>query len=387
MEFPRTIFEEEHHAFRESVRRFFQKEVGPHAEKWREQGSIDPAVYRKAGEHGLLLLWAEERYGGAGIGDMRYEQIVNEENVRFGAPDFTINMHSRIIAPYIGKLGTEAQKQHYLPRAASGESILAIAMTEPGAGSDLAGMKTRAEDVGDHWLLNGSKTFISSGILSDVVIVAARTNPEQRHGISLFVVEAEIPGFARGRKLKKMGMHGQDTAELFFDNMRLPKDALLGEAGKGFQYLAQFLAGERLQIAIGSITAAQVALEITLDFVKQRHMFGKPLGAFQNTRFVLADLRAQVDVVQALVDRCVMLSNAGRLSAELASEAKLLATDLEGRVLDECVQLHGGSGYMEEYRICRMYTDARISRIFGGANEVMKEIIGRGLGLDDRKLK
>jgi alkylation response protein AidB-like acyl-CoA dehydrogenase len=382
--FPRTLFEPEHEQFRDNARRFFQNEVGPHAVAWRECGMVDREVYRKAGEQGFLLMWAAEEFGGAGVADLRYEQILIEENVRHGDAGFALNLHSRIIAPYIDKLGSEAQKQTFLPPAARGDSILAIAMTEPGAGSDLAGMKARAEDKGDYWLLNGAKTYISNGLLADVLIVAARTVPDSRHGIGLFLVEGGAEGFTRGRKLKKMGLHSQDTAELFFENVRLPKDAVLGEPTKGFAYLMEFLAVERLIAAIGSIAAAQVGFDLTLAFVKERRMFGKPLGALQNTRFVMAGLRAEIDVVQTLVDRCVMLANDGALTPELASEAKLLASDLEGRMLDAGVQLHGGAGYMEEYRICRMYTDARVSRIFAGANEVMKEIIGRSLGLGER---
>lgn len=384
MNFPRTIFESEHEQFRDSVRRFFQKEVGPHSEAWREHGMVDREVYRKAGEQGYLLMWADEEYGGVGVPDLRYEQIVCEENLRYGDSGFLLSLHSSIIAPYIGKLGTHEQKKKYLPPAARGDSILAIAMTEPAAGSDLGGMKTRAEDKGDHWLLNGGKTYISNGIASDVVIVAARTSLENRYGVSLFIVEAGTPGFARGRKLKKMGLHSQDTAELFFEDVRLPKDALLGQRDAGFVSLMQILPVERLIAAIGSIAAAQVAFDITLDFVMQRKMFGQPLGTFQNTRYVLADLRTQIDVIQALVDRCVMLANTGQLTTALASEAKLLASELEGRMVDAGVQLHGGAGYMEEYRICRMYTDSRVNRILAGANEVMKEIISRSVGLDGR---
>jgi alkylation response protein AidB-like acyl-CoA dehydrogenase len=385
----RMIFEPEHEVFRESVGRFFRAEIAPHSQKWREQGYVDREAFRKVGTQGYLLLWAPEAYGGAGIVDYRYEQIVHEENIRHGDLGFYANLHSMIIAPYIARFGTAEQKLRFLPDAVRGEKILAVAMTESGAGSDLAGIKTHAQYVsgasGGHWLLNGTKTYISNGIQADVILVAARTG-SARSALGLFLIEAGMQGFERGRKLKKMGLHSQDTAELFFDNVRIPAANLLGHPQKGFHYLAEGLAVERLQVAIASVTAAQVAFDLSLEFVRGRRAFGKPIGAFQNTRFKMADLRTQIDVVQCFVDQCVMLANREELSAEVASEAKLAATELEGRVTDECLQLHGGAGYMEEYRICRMYQDARVTRIFAGTSEIMKEVIGRGLGLDERKL-
>ncbi|HJT41443.1 MAG TPA: acyl-CoA dehydrogenase family protein, partial [Sphingobium sp.] len=283
-------------------------------------------------------------------------------------------------------LGTDEQKDRWMPGIVSGEKILAVAMTEPSTGSDLAGIRTRAEDKGDHWLLNGAKTYISNGILSDLVVVAARTDPDAKHSLGLFVVERGMEGFERGRKLDKMGLKSQDTAELFFNDVKLPKANVLGDPTQGFGYLARFLAQERLVAAIGFMATAQTAFDITLDYVKERRAFGKPIGAFQNTRFKMATMRAQLDMAQTYVDQCVLLLNAGELKAEDASAAKLLTSELEARVMDECVQLHGGAGYMNEYRICRMYTDARISRIFAGTSEIMREIIGRSLGLDERKL-
>ena len=381
----RLIFDAEHDAFRDSVVRFFKAEVAPHAERWREQGHVDRDIYLKAGGQGYLLPWAEEAYGGLGIEDFRYEQIVFEENVRWGEPGFYINLHSGLVAPYLAKLGTAEQKGRWLPGCIKGESILAIAMTEPGAGSDLAGMRTRAEDRGDHWLLNGSKTYISNGQLADLIIVAARTG-EERHNLSLFVVEAGMVGFERGRRLHKMGLAAQDTSELFFNDVALPLENMLGEAGQGFRYLTRFLAGERLIAAVGSIAAAQVSFEITLAYVLERRAFGRPIGTFQNARFTLAGLRAEIDAIQTFVDQCVLLYNAGELTAEIAAEAKLLASETEGRMTDAGVQLHGGAGYMDEYLISRLYTEARVSRIFAGSSEVMKEIIGRGLGLDERKI-
>jgi alkylation response protein AidB-like acyl-CoA dehydrogenase len=384
---PRTLFEHEHDMFRDSYRRFVQKEIGPHTERWREQGYVDREAFRKSGEHGYLLMWADEKYGGAGIRDFRYEQVMIEENLRYGDIGFFNTLHSRLVAPYIGELGNDEQKQRFLPPCIKGECILAIAMTEPGAGSDLAGMKTRAEDRGDHWVLSGSKTYISNGQIADLVIVAARTVPDKTHGLGLFLVEADMPGFKRGRNLKKIGLKAQDTSELFFDNVKVPKANVLGDPTRGFYYLTQFLAEERLITASQCITNAQVAFDITYDYITNRRVFGRPLGALQNARFKMAEMRAQIDVLQTFIDHCVMQHNVGKLSAQMAAEGKLLASELEGRVVDECLQMHGGAGYMEEYRISRMFTDARVSRIYAGASEVMKEIIARGVGLDDRKMK
>jgi alkylation response protein AidB-like acyl-CoA dehydrogenase len=385
----RMIFDSDHEAFRESVARFFLAEIAPHSQKWREQGFVDREAFRKLGAQGYLLMWAGEEFGGAGMADYRYEQIVSEENIRHGDSGFYFNLHSMIVAPYIANFGSDEQKRRFLPAAVSGENILAIAMTEPGTGSDLAGIKTRAEWVSDtnggYWRLNGAKTYISNGLHADVIIVAARTS-DARGALGLFIVEAGMPGFRRGNKLPKMGLSSQDTAELYFDHVRVPAANLLGEAHRGFHYLAQSLGVERLQVAVTSVTAAQVAFDLTLAFVSERRVFGRPLGALQNTRYKMAEMRAQIDMTQAFIDQCVMLMNAEELTAELASEAKLVASEIEGRVLDECVQLHGGAGYMEEYRICRMYKDARVTRIFAGTSEIMKEIISRGLGLDDRKM-
>lgn len=382
----RTIFEPEHDQFRDTCRAFMKAEVQPHVDRWRDAGIVDREVFRKAGEAGLICTWADERWGGAGIDDFRFEQIIIEENMRFGDIGFYLQLHADLVAPYIDKLGTEEQKARWMPGIVSGETILAIAMTEPSTGSDLAGIRTKAEDRGDHWLLNGAKTYISNGILSDLVIVAARTDPHSRHGLGLFVVERGMTGFERGRNLKKMGMHSQDTAELFFTDVQVPKRNVLGEASEGFRYLSRFLAQERLVAAIGCIATAQTAFDLTLEYVKERRAFGKPIGAFQNTRFVMAALRAEIDAIQTMIDQCVLLLNARELSAEDAAACKLLATELEGKVMDGCVQLHGGAGYMDEYRISRMFTDARISRIYAGTSEIMKEIIGRSIGLDERKI-
>jgi alkylation response protein AidB-like acyl-CoA dehydrogenase len=383
----RLIFDAEHEEFRSSVRRFFQKEIAPHGARWRAQGFVDRWAFTKAGEQGYLLMWAPEEYGGSALADFRYEQIVYEENIRHGESGFYLQLHSGLVAPYIGKLGTVEQKAAWLPACASGQKILAIAMTEPGSGSDLAGLRSTAEDRGDHWLLNGSKTYISNGQLADLMIVAARSVPDQRYGIGLFVVEADMPGFRRGQRLHKMGLHAQDTSELFFDDVRVPKSHVLGDPTQGFGYLAQFLSGERLIAAIDAVALADTAFDLTLEFVQQRRVFGRPVGTFQHNRFVMGELRANIDAIQTFVDQMVLEYNQGRLTAELAAEAKLMATELAGRVVDACVQLHGGAGYMDEYRISRLYTDARVMRIFAGTSEIMKEIIGRSLGLDERKLK
>lgn len=383
----RKIFDDEHEMFRDSVRGFLQKEIQPHSDKWHEQGIVDREAFRKAGEMGLLLMWADEKYGGAGIPDFRYEQILMEENARYGDQGFFMFLHSRLVGPYIGELGTDEQKARWLPKCVSGEHVLAVAMTEPGAGSDVSGIRTKAEDKGDHYLLNGSKTYISNGILADLVIVVARTDPSNSRGLSLFVVERGMQGFERGRNLKKMGLKSQDTAELFFNNVKVPKENLLGELNRGFYQLMHFLAEERLLGAVGYVAAADAAFDITMEYIKDRKAFGQTIADFQNTRFKMADMRMNIDVAQAFVDQCVEEHNRGELTADTAAKAKLFASELEGRVLDECVQLHGGAGYMDEYPICRMYLNARVSRIYAGSSEVMREIIARSIGLDPRKKK
>ena len=383
----RNIFEEEHEMFRDAARSFFIKEVQPHVDRWTEQGIVDREAFLKAGEQGLLCMWADEKYGGAGVADFRYEQILLEENAKHGDVGFFMFLHSRLVGPYIGELGTDEQKARWLPKCVSGENILAIAMSEPGAGSDVSGIRTRAEDKGDHFLLNGSKTFISNGINADLVIVVARTNPDSSHGLSLFVVERGMQGFERGRNLKKMGLKSQDTAELFFDNVKVPKENLLGEIHRGFYQLMHFLAEERLLSAVGSLATAEAAFAVTMDYVNERQAFGRKIAEFQSTRFKMADMRTEMDVAHAFIDRCVMVHNEGELTADDAAKAKLFATELEDRVTDHCVQLHGGNGYMDEYAISRMYTNARVSRIYAGSSEIMREIIARSLGLDPRKKK
>ncbi len=383
----RNIFDEDHEMFRDSVRSFFINEIQPHADRWAEQEIVDRDAYLKAGEQGLLCMWADEKYGGAGVSDFRFEQIILEENSRYGDVGFFIFLHNRLVGPYIGELGTEEQKARWLPKCVSGENILAIAMTEPGAGSDISGIRTKAEDKGDHYLLNGSKTYISNGILADLVIVAARTDPNNSHALSLLVVERGMEGFERGRNLKKMGMHSQDTAELFFNNVKVPKENLLGEWNRGFYHLMHFLAEERLLSAVGSLANAEAAYAVTLEYASERKAFGRSIADFQANRFKFADMRTEMDVCQAFIDRCVMVHNEGKLTAEDAAKAKLFATELEDRVTDHCVQLHGGAGYMDEYPVSRMYTAARVSRIYAGSSEIMREIVARSIGLDPRQRK
>lgn len=381
----RNIFDEDHEMFRDASRAFLINEIKPHVDKWDEQEIVDREAFLKAGEQGLLCMWADEKYGGAGISDFRFEQILLEENAKHGDVGFFIFLHSRLVGPYIGVLGTDEQKERWLPKCVTGEYILAIAMTEAGAGSDVSGIRTKAEDKGDHYLLNGSKTFISNGILADLVIVAAKTDSNSSHGLSLFVVERGMQGFERGKNLKKMGMHSQDTAEMFFNNVKVPKENLLGEFNRGFYHLMHFLAEERLLSAVGALANAEAAFEVSLEYASDRQVFGRKVADFQVNRFKFADMRMEMDVAQAFIDRCVMENNDGKLTSDDAAKAKLFATELEDRVTDQCVQLHGGNGYMDEYPISRMYSAARVSRIYAGSSEIMREIIARSIGLDPRQ--
>ena len=375
----RKPLDSEMELFRDSARKFFQTEIRPHSERWRQAGIVDRESFKKAGDAGYLCMWADEQYGGLGIKDFRYEQILIEENVYHGDAGFFMTVHSRLIAPYLGTFGTQEQKQRFFPGVISGDIILAVAMTEPDAGSDIAATKTRAEDQGDHWLLNGSKTYISNGILADLVIVAAKTNPEVPHAMTLFLVERGMEGFERGRNLEKMGLKSQDTAELFFRDVKVPKANVLGQVNKGFYHLMHALAEERLLSATGNVAAARLAVDVTREFVRNRKVFGKPLSKMQNTRFKLAALDTEIEVAQVFIDRCIEVHNEGKLSAEDAARAKLFASEVYGRAVDEGVQLHGGAGYMDEYPICRMYQDERINRIFAGTSEIMKEIIARSI--------
>jgi acyl-CoA dehydrogenase len=380
----RRIFNPEHDVFRDSVRKWAAAELAPNSEQWRADGMVPKSAWKKAGQQGYLCMWAGEAYGGGGIEDYRYDQILIEELLQVES-GFFLALHNRVVGPYLNNLATDEQKARWLPGCVSGDTILSIAMTEPGTGSDLAGMKTRAENKGDHWLLNGAKTYISNGLISNLCVVAARTNPDSTHAVGLFVVEEGMPGFQRGRKLKKLGLHSQDTAELFFQDVKVPKANVLGEPTQGFRNLMLNLAEERLTNAVGNVTRAERAFEVTLAYITDRKAFGRPIGTFQNSRFKMADMRARIDACWALVDHCVMEHVERKLKSETAAGAKLYTSEVEGWVVDECLQLHGGAGYMEEYEICRLYADARISRIYAGTSEIMKEIIGRSLGLDDRK--
>ncbi|MBM69642.1 MAG: acyl-CoA dehydrogenase [Haliea sp.] len=373
-------FTEEQIMFRDAYRKFLETEIAPHVEKWREQGIVDREAFEKAGAHGFLMIWPDERYGGLGDRDFRYEQIIIEESARAGTGEWFNTLHSRLVGPYFDHFGTDEQKQRWLPDCVSGKKILAIAMTEPDAGSDLAGMRTTLLPDGDDYVLNGSKTYISNGINADLVIVAGKSDPENNpHAMTLCVVERGMEGFERGRNLDKMGMKAQDTAELFFNNVRIPKENVLGEVGHGFFYLMQGLAEERLIGAVGSAINARRAFDLTRNFVMERKVFGKPLSNMQNTQFKMAEMDAEIDLVQTYVDHCVAEHNEGRLSVNMAAKAKLQATEIEWRMLDLGVQLHGGSGYMKEYPICTMFTDARINRILAGSSEIMKLIIGRDI--------
>jgi len=338
-------------------------------------------VWLAAGENGYLLPWADESLGGAGLDDFRFTQIELEELAYIGETGFYLPLHSALVAPYIGKFGTDEQKQRFLPKCISGEHVLAVAMTEPGTGSDLAGIKARAEDRGDHFVLNGTKTFISNGILADLVIVAAKTNPEKKRGMGLFVVERGMEGFERGRHLNKIGMKSQDTAELFFNNVKVPRENVLGDPESGFKYLMHGLAEERLIASVTNVALAQYAFNETMDYVRERKAFGVPVGSFQNTRFKMAEMNTEIDLSQVYIDHCVDALDTDELSADKAARIKLYSSEMLGRVVDECVQLHGGYGYMDEYPVARAYCDARVARIFGGTSEIMKEIISKSLGL------
>lgn len=371
-------FTEEQVMFRDAYRKFLSAEIVPHMEEWREAGVVDRDAFRRAGERGFLMVWPEEKYGGMGDNDFRFEQVIIEETCYARAGDWYNSLHSRLVGPYFTRFGSDEQCQRFLPRCVSGECILAIAMTEPDAGSDLAGMRTAAVEDGDAWVLNGSKTYISNGINADAVIVAAKTDPHNNpHAMTLFIVERGMPGFERGRNLKKMGLKAQDTAELFFNDVRVPKANVLGEPGKGFIYLMEGLAEERLMGAAGYIASAQLSWDLTAAFVQERKAFGKPLAAFQNTQFQLADLRSRLDITQSYVDQCVEAFNAGALTAVDAAKAKLATSELQVEAAEIGVQLHGGAGYMDEYPISRQYTDARVSTIYAGSSEVMKIIISR----------
>ena len=380
MTIPRTIFGDEHRQFAESVDRFIEVEVAPHYERYEEQGYIDREVWLKAGESGYLCTSMPEEYGGAGA-DKLYSVVLFEQPARRAVQNLLgMLLHSEIVAPYLLHYGSEFLKRKYLPRMATGELIGAIAMTEPAAGSDLQGIRTTAVRDGDHYVLNGSKTFITNGFHCDLVIVVAKTDPGKgAKGTSLFVVDTTMAGFSKGRRLKKIGMKAQDTGELFFDNVRVPVDNLLGQENRGFAYLMQELPWERLQIAVIAIASAEAALDWTIQYTSERKAFGQEIAKFQNTRFKLAELKTEIQVGRVFVDRCIELILENRLDPATASMAKYWCTDLQFKVMDECVQLHGGYGYMWDYPITRAWADSRVQRIYGGTNEIMKELISRSL--------
>ncbi|WP_068275938.1 acyl-CoA dehydrogenase family protein [Aldersonia kunmingensis] len=378
----RTIFEPEHDLFRESYRKFLDQYVAPNHAKWEEQHIVDRDVWIEAGKQGFLGMDVPEEFGGGGVKDFRYNAVVTEESTAGGYSGLGFVLQNDVISPYLNELSTDEQKQRWLPGFASGEIITAIAMTEPGTGSDLQGIKTRAVRDGSDWVLNGNKTFITNGINSDLVIVVAQTDPEKgAQGFSLLVVERGMKGFERGRNLDKIGMPAQDTAELNFDNVRIPAENLLGQEGMGFIHLMQNLPQERLSIAVGAAAGMERVLEQTKQYVRDRHAFGKPIGALQNTRFELAELATKATAVRVFVDKCIELLNENKLSVQEAAMVKWWSTEENLSLINRCLQLHGGYGYMKEYPIAKAYMDARITTIFGGTTEIMKEIIGRGLNL------
>ncbi len=378
----RTIFDEVHKEFRESVRTFLEREAVPHADNWEQNGMVDRSFWQKAGAAGFVGFEAPEEHGGIGVSDFRFNAIIDEEVEYLGVVSDNFALENDIVAPYLIELTNEEQRSRWLPKFTAGDLVVAIAMTEPGAGSDLQGMSATATRDGDCYILNGSKTFVTSGIQADMVIVAARTSQGgAREGFSLLAVEAGAEGFDRGRKLEKIGRRAQDTAELYFNQVAVPVENRLGEEGRGFPYLMRNLPRERLSIAVSAVAAAEHALDLTLDYVRERRAFGQPIGSFQANRFLLAEMKTEVNAARVYVDRCIEAVCDGELTDAEAAGAKAWTTDLQFQVLDNCLQLHGGYGYMSEYAISRLWRDARVQRIYGGTNEVMKEIVGRSLGL------
>ncbi len=380
--YERTLFEPEHELFRESYKSFLDRHVAPYHKQWEKDKIVDRGVWLEAGKQGFLGTAVPEEYGGGGNPDFRYNTIVTEETIAGWFSGIGFALHNDIVAPYLLRLTNEEQKQRWLAKFCTGELITAIAMTEPGAGSDLQGIKTRAVKDGDDWVLNGAKTFITNGINADLIIVLAQTNPGKGPlGFSLLVVERGMAGFERGRKLDKIGLDAQDTAELSFNDVRVPSANVLGRVGKGFFYLMQNLPQERLSIAIMAATAMTTALESTLEYSKERKAFGEPIGSFQNNRFLLAELATEATAVRVMVDEFIRLHLEDKLTAEQAAMAKWYATEKQVHLIDRCLQLYGGYGYMREYPIARAYLDARVQTIYGGTTEIMKEIIGRSLGV------
>ena len=376
---PRTVFDEEHELFRDNVRRFLEHEVVPYHDAWEKAGQVDRELWRKAGAQGYLVPQAPEAYGGVEA-DFRYNAVIDEEVSRSGCTGLGWGVHSDIAVPYIMNYGSEAQKEKYIPACVRGDIVMAIAMTEPGTGSDLQGIRTTAIADGDDYVINGSKTFITNGQHADLVIVVCKTDPGAgAAGTSLVLVEADRAGFERGRTLEKVGMKAQDTSELFFNDVRVPKENLLGEEGKGFVYLMEELPQERLSIGIMAMAGTRAVLNQTIDYVKERNAFGRPIATFQNTQFKLAEMDTELTAAEVFIDRCLELLVQGKLDTVTASKAKLLGSEVQCRIVDQCVQLHGGYGYMWEYPVARAFADSRVQRIYGGTSEVMKLIIGRTL--------
>ena len=379
----REIYQDEHEAFRDSVRQFLERSVIPHVESHAENKALPREFWRAAGANGLLGLEIPEEYGGLGAGDYRFNAVVGEElNKVNAALGSCWGIHADITAPYLVALGTDEQKRRWLPAVASGELLLAIGMTEPSGGSDLAALRTTAVRDGDAWVVNGSKTFITNGFSADLVLTAVRTSPEKKaRGITLFAIPSSAPGFSRGRKLDKVGQDESDTAELFFENVRLGDDHIVGQVDEGFIHMMQNLPQERLGCAVGNIAHAKQILVETLQYTKDRQAFGQSIGRFQHSKFLLAELFTQIEVTEAFIDRCVTAHNAGELTPVDAAKAKWWSSQIQNEVLDHCVQLHGGYGFMNEYRVARAWRDARVTKIWAGSNEIMKELIGRDLGL------
>ncbi len=378
-----SLYETEHEDLRQTVRSFLEKEVAPFHDRWERDGIVPREVWLSGGEQGLLGFDVDERFGGGGVRDFRYNAVLDEEVTRIGASGLGFGLHNDVVAPYLRDLCTEEQAQRWLPGFCRGELITAIAMTEPGTGSDLQAIRTTARRDGDSWVLTGAKTFITNGINADLVIVVARTDPDApaAKGTSLLVVERGMPGFSRGRNLEKVGLKAQDTAELFFDDVRVPAENLLGVENRGFLHLMENLPQERLSIAVGAVAACERVLALTVEYVTSRTAFGRPVGSFQNSRFVLAELQTETTIARTFVDECIRQLDAGDLTASDAAMAKWWTTELQNKVADRCLQLHGGYGYMDEYPVSKAWRDARVQSIYGGTNEIMKEIIGRSMGL------
>lgn len=377
----RNIFEQVHDDFRATARRFFERECVPYADKWERDGRVSREAWLAAGDHGLIGWEFEEKYGGLGIKDFRFNQIISEEMFMTGSVGLGIGVQNDILMPYMNTLTTAEQKDRWLPKFISGEHIGALAMSEPAAGSDLSGIKTTARDAGDHWVVNGQKTFISNGLMANLVLTAVKTRPDAgRKGISLLMIEDSMDGFRRGRKLDKIGLYSADTAELFFDDVKVPKHNLVGELDRGFYHLLQNLPNERVGVACYALPNARRALEITKQYARDRHAFGQPIGTFQVNRHFIAEMQTKLDAAQTYLDQCILAVNDGELSAADAAGLKWWTSEVQWEITDRCLQLHGGYGYINEYEIARLWRDARVQRLYAGTTEIMKDLMGRAMG-------